>query len=863
MPSYQDFIIDLGPAAAGEHSVRILESPSGNAQGSFKSPLGNEEMLEWFGGMKRARSTRLRDLVAFKPRRMRPTTRGVGEKLFAALFQGEVRDRYVSSVARIRAADEGLRITIRIDPDDAAAARLHSLPWEYLYHPEARRFLARSRRSPVVRYLDVPEPADLPPVPRPLRILMVMANPTDTEPLALEQERQAIAKVWRDHPIVEIEFLPRDPAARASARALRAALLEKEFHVLHFMGHGGFDRETGLGTLFFENQQGGSDPISGGDLAELLDDFKSLRLVVVNACHSAKAADDEGRNPFTGVATALVQGGLPAVLAMQAAISDQAAIAFSREFYHRLAAGDSIDAAVVEGRRSIGRPDETDEWGLPVLFLRAREGRLYEQGSQPAQIDRPPSWSWNMKGAVCLGVGLVGVALVLGFGYLYLEQHVALRKAMVVVAGLIGTLFAFLFQRDPIPAHLLSHWVARNGMARWGFCLGGFVGVAGWVLAGPWVVRRSECGELSSPPGVQRVAVGSFQNLLGEPGGLSWPEETQSFLQQALRLQDGVWPLEESLLPEEPMRRCIDVTIQGTIKEAGQDIVLSAELFRRGGVNIAAVEARGTPGDLDGSLQLVQRRLALEILRALGLDPEPNRQRILEFPTADPEALELNRLGVVNFLQEDFFTAEVRFEAASERDPNYADAVNHLGMVKLEQGEYADATLHFKRAIELLPSHPSYHYNLGLALGLGGQPEAAVAAYEEAIRLDPTHARAHNNLGFVWLALGDLNRALKSLKRSLTYAQDESLQAAVYKNLGRVAREQKKYDQGLQHLEKATKLYRPYPEALFYFAMTFEDLGRASEACDAWRSYRAVADRDDDPERRREGEKRAETLDCS
>ena len=104
--------------------------------------------------------------------------------------------------------------------------------------------------------------------------------------------------------------------------------------------------------------------------------------MVINACHSAhsqRLAEGAGPSPFTGVASSLVQGGLTAVVAMQYAISDRAAIAFSQTLYRRLAAGDPIDTAVTEGRRTFVRMDpDSLEWATPALFMRAGDGRLID-----------------------------------------------------------------------------------------------------------------------------------------------------------------------------------------------------------------------------------------------------------------------------------------------------------------------------------------------------------------------------------------------------------------------------------------------------------------------------------------------------
>ena len=84
--------------------------------------------------------------------------------------------------------------------------------------------------------------------------------------------------------------------------------------------------------------------------------------------------------PFAGVATTLVQAGLPAAVAMRSSISDPGAIAFSKCFYGGLAKGEPVDVAVTHGRRMIA-PDCTDslEWSVPMLFLRPGDARLFAE----------------------------------------------------------------------------------------------------------------------------------------------------------------------------------------------------------------------------------------------------------------------------------------------------------------------------------------------------------------------------------------------------------------------------------------------------------------------------------------------------
>lgn len=299
-----------------------------------------------------------------------PDPRALGDRLFQALFTGRVRQLFDQSRGQVLAGRGGLRIRVRLDPEDTASTRLGGLPWELLYQAETRQFLGLSRRTPISRELVVPQPLRSLAFPAPLRILAVTANPRNTAVLDLARERQLLEQALRHSPAIHADFLE-----VATAAELRRALRREQYQVLHFMGHGELEPQSGRGVVLFEDPSGGLDAIPGGGLADELRDCESLGLVVLNACSTGQWAAATV-DPFAGVAAALVLSGLPAVLAMQAPISDQAAIAFSHELYQHLADGDPVDAAVVEGRLAIQRlarnGSSEAEWATPVLYLRGR-----------------------------------------------------------------------------------------------------------------------------------------------------------------------------------------------------------------------------------------------------------------------------------------------------------------------------------------------------------------------------------------------------------------------------------------------------------------------------------------------------------
>jgi hypothetical protein len=265
-----------------------------------------------------------------------------------------------------------LRIRLRLDPRNPDLIHLCSLPWELL-HSSGSGFLALDPLTPVVRSLDLPAPATLPPFKRPLRILAVVSHPKGLRPLDLDLEKQRIQEIWRVQDEVEVTFLP-----RATLNELRTAVRNTEYHIFHFMGHGAFDRLTGEGLLLFEDHSGEAQGVSGRLIIPALRGFGFPRLAFLNACQTADTAPN-GSDPLAGVAVSLLSGGLPAVLAMQSPIPDEAAIRFAGAVYQSLSCGEPLEQAVTEGRLTLhSELPGTLNWAIPALFLRTSDGALFE-----------------------------------------------------------------------------------------------------------------------------------------------------------------------------------------------------------------------------------------------------------------------------------------------------------------------------------------------------------------------------------------------------------------------------------------------------------------------------------------------------
>ncbi|MDN5776416.1 MAG: CHAT domain-containing protein, partial [Humibacillus sp.] len=352
---YLDFDVAIVPSPQG-YTAQVLRAPAALASEPFTLPFAATDLAQFMiaVGPPRVASRRLVPAVARVA-----DVKDYGRRLGDALFSGGVATSLRSSLAAANSQGKALRIRLRLD----AVPELDSVPWEYVYDTPLDRFLTLSRDTPVVRLLDSVEPPSELAVPLPLKVLVMIASPTDLPSRAVERERQLLVATTGDLAragMLEVVVME----GPATLGALQKALID-EYNVFHFIGHGGFDEKAQEGVLALETAQGTVDRVSGAQLGTLLHDAQGMQLAVLNACEGARTSSN---NAFSGVGQTLVRQGLPAVVAMQTEISDRAALVFSHEFYWYLTRGLGIDAAICEVRKAMALSDEAAEWGTAVLL---------------------------------------------------------------------------------------------------------------------------------------------------------------------------------------------------------------------------------------------------------------------------------------------------------------------------------------------------------------------------------------------------------------------------------------------------------------------------------------------------------------
>ncbi len=369
--SYETFELLIGERTEAGYSVRVLDSPHGQAKGLLQ--LDEDALAELIDALEviEARETDIDTLAQ------------IGEFLFDALFADDILLLYRQSLAVVHGQESRLRVRLHIEPPALAA-----LPWEFLHDAETASFPAISPETALMRFIPMKLPVRASAIEPPLRILAVIANPEGVVPLDVEQEKRILQEALQ--PQIDAGRIQLQVIDKARIETINQAMRSYEPHIFHFVGHGLFDGDQAY--VILEDEDGMAKPVDETVFREIFAASKETRLAVLNACQTATTSSTR---PLAGLAPNLLQRKLSAVIAMQYTVADKAALIFARDLYRSLALGLPLEAAVSEARKAIYMecgPDMPD-WGTPVLFLRAKDGQLFdvaEPASTPAAPEIPP-----------------------------------------------------------------------------------------------------------------------------------------------------------------------------------------------------------------------------------------------------------------------------------------------------------------------------------------------------------------------------------------------------------------------------------------------------------------------------------------
>lgn len=348
-----------------------------------------------------------------------------GRQLTEMLFADE-RMRSVWQQARGFAAGAGvdLRVRLRLDPDDNA---LHAICWETLFDPERNVPIGRSERCMLSRYLDSPDLTriELPPQSQ-VKILVAVASPRNlarynAQPFDAAAEARRVTASCGHIPVTTM--ISADGSSPVSLSGIADALRDG-YSVLYLVCHGTL--RDGMPILYLEDEAGNVDHVSGEELARRIEDLGADRrplLVVLSSCQSVGLS--HSGEVLSAIGPRLARAGVAAVIGMQGDVPMKLVADLMPRFFRELSDNGLIDQALAAARAGV---ESEDPWWMPALYLRVRNGRLWQEQATPVTPpDRPviagpptpppekPAPGSSM-GAVVWGLGalLITVALVVG-----------------------------------------------------------------------------------------------------------------------------------------------------------------------------------------------------------------------------------------------------------------------------------------------------------------------------------------------------------------------------------------------------------------------------------------------------------------
>jgi tetratricopeptide (TPR) repeat protein len=342
-----------------------------------------------------------------------------GKALYAAALGGESAREPLEAWKRTSGSR---RFSVQVDSESLAgtdeeksalireaASDLLSLPWEIMHDDvgflsqgatgvRVRRRLPNRKQTTTIK-------AELP-----IRVLLLSPRPEVDEhgdPVGYLDHRssalplvQAVENLGEE--LVQLDIL-HPPTFPALKEALKKARAEKNpYDIVHFDGHGVYDRWVGLGALCFESprdsQKLGQRLLALVHADELAAELRAygVPLIYLDACQTAQATED----PKASVAAKLLEEGVGSVVAMSHSVLVETARRFVEPFYKNLAEGKRVGDAMLAGQVALYEDPyrfkvmgagnlELQDWFVPVLYQDEDDPQLFtvQPGEAAAHLE--------------------------------------------------------------------------------------------------------------------------------------------------------------------------------------------------------------------------------------------------------------------------------------------------------------------------------------------------------------------------------------------------------------------------------------------------------------------------------------------
>lgn len=203
---------------------------------------------------------------------------------------------------------------------------------------------------------------------------------------------------------------------------------------------------------------------------------------------------------------------------------------------------------------------------------------------------------------------------------------------------------------------------------------------------------------------------------------------------------------------------------------------------------------------------------------------------------------ELINRAKIFFANKNFSKAGDLLEKALAQGSDYADVRHMLGVISIENGELSKATEHLEKALKLNPDYTEALLHLSILYNDLGQHAAtknligrAKKSLSKTQKLDPflkgKLANKHAEMGDLYKGLGLFSDAIaeyeKAVKMAPTFMDIRLKQALCERELGHK-------EKALSCLLSITKEKPQYLEAKIELGITYNGLGKKTEALKVW-----------------------------
>ena len=809
-------------------SVRVFSSPAGEGK---RTPRQFPPTLN-----KRLSQLERRELDV-------PGIMEVGEALGELLLPEEARDLFTRSLDMLKKG-QGLRLRLRLDP------ALAHVPWEFIYvqraggEKDCTGFLALNSRISIARHEAAPIPGDFDTTPRRRRVLAALSCPEEPgfTPLDLARERENLRSALRGIPGIDLDIIE-DATASGLRRGLRAGA-----DIFHFAGHGVFSPTglgeelgsiTGEGAVVLAGEGGKAAPMPAEELAVYLGN-QGVQLVVLGGCQTGRR---DGLNVWSGVAAALMEAGVPAAVAMQYAIRDEAAIEFNRAFYEELAAGAPLDQAVTSGRIAVfslcnSKRDDPDlgiywrDWAVPVLYLRAKEDFFMPAGEgEPASPTRQGVIK-KEKGKDGVKRAILGLIVLIALALTGLFIREVFQGGLLLgIRVFVGALFILFFIYCIREGRRLDISERKRTLR--------VFGVATVVI----VVSTLALGTV-----LHKAAIAYYNKGLAFYAQGQYDEAIESY-DKALTVDDklvaayvGKGKALYYLGKYEDAKNSYDEALKIDENLVAAHVGKGNALYYLGKYEDAKnsyddalkiddelVEAYVGKGNTlhelrkydeaikfyDIALKIDARDANAHYGKGLALYAQEQYDQAID---SFKDALNINNklvdayvcIGNALYELERYEDAIKSYEKAIDINPAYAEAYKYEGDAFYQLEKYEDAIKSYKKAIDINPAYADAHIDKGNALNGLREYEAAVEWYDKALKIDPAYAATYNNRGNALYGLREYEAALEWYDKAIKI--DPELVAAHF-GKGNALYELGRYEAAVESYDKALKIDPAYAYA--------------------------------------------------